>query len=249
MTAWVTGASNKWQHGARSTAAVSECRIYYHGCMYLCLAITGAFKMGRRTKQEALATRDSILDAAELLFEKQGVSRTTLQHIATAAGVTRGAIYWHFDDKSALFNAMMERAVMPLELAAQSAEERDSPDPIDDVRTWLLSAFRLAATDPRARRVFEIATHKVEYVDELLGVRDRHLANYYHWVARTESRLKIAIKRGLLEPSVPARVMALGLWAMADGLIQLWLLDTTAFNLLRVGKQTVDLHLSALCTA
>lgn len=203
--------------------------------------------MGRRTKQEALATRDSILDAAELLFEQQGVSRTTLQHIATAVGVTRGAIYWHFHDKSALFNAMMERAIMPLEVAAQSAEESDSRDPIDDVRTWLLSSFRLAATDPRARRVFEIATHKVEYVDELLGVRDRHLASYYHWVARTESRLKIAVKLGLLKPGVPARVMALGLWAMADGLIQLWLLDQTAFNLMNVGRQNVDSYLGALC--
>jgi TetR/AcrR family acrAB operon transcriptional repressor len=203
--------------------------------------------MGRRTKEEALATRDSILDAAELLFQKQGVSRTTLQHIATATGVTRGAIYWHFEDKSALFNAMMERAVMPLEMAAQCADERGSPDPVDDVRNWLLSAFHLTATDPRARRVFEIATHKVEYVDELLGVRDRHLANYYNWVSRTEDRLKIAIKRGLLKPGIPARVMALGLWAMADGLIQLWLLDPGAFNLMRVGRQSVDSHLGALC--
>lgn len=205
--------------------------------------------MGRRTKQEALATRDGILDAAELLFEQQGVSRTTLQHIATAAGVTRGAIYWHFHDKSALFNAMMERAVMPLEVAAQSAEERDSADPIDDVRAWLLGAFRLAANDPRARRVFEIATHKVEYVDELLGVRDRHLASYYHWVTRTESRLKIAVKRGFLKPGLPARNMALGLWAMADGLIQLWLLDQAAFNLMKVGRQNVDSYLRALSAA
>ena len=59
--------------------------------------------------------------------------------------------------------------------------------------------------------------------------------------------MKIAVKRGLLKPTVPARVMALGLWAMADGLIQLRLLDPTAFNLMRVGKQSVDSHLGALC--
>jgi TetR/AcrR family acrAB operon transcriptional repressor len=205
--------------------------------------------MGRRTKEDALATRNSILDSAELLFEQQGVSRTTLQHIATAAGVTRGAIYWHFADKSALFNAMMERAIMPLEMAAQCAEAGDGSNPVEDVRTWLLGTFRLAATDPKARRVFDIATHKVEYVDELVGVRDRHLASYYHWVKRTESRLKLANRLGLLKSAVPARVMALGLWAMADGLIQLWLLDPTAFDLMRVGRQSVDSHLGALCTA
>src|SRR4051812_39982771 len=98
--------------------------------------------MARRTKQEALATRDSILDAAELLFQKQGVSRTTLQHIAAEAGVSRGAIYWHFDDKSALFNAMMERATMPLEKASRCGDEAEIRDPVGELREWLLNAFR-----------------------------------------------------------------------------------------------------------
>ena len=47
--------------------------------------------MVRKTKEDALATRDSILDSAEQLFVTQGVAHTTLQHIATAAGLTRGA--------------------------------------------------------------------------------------------------------------------------------------------------------------
>ena len=91
--------------------------------------------MVRKTKEDALATRDSILDAAEQLFVTQGVSGTTLQHIATAAGVTRGAIYWHFEDKAALFNAMMERAKMPLESAMQLLEAGDPDDPLADLRT------------------------------------------------------------------------------------------------------------------
>ncbi len=202
--------------------------------------------MARSTKQQALATRDSILDAAELLFEQQGVSRTSLQHIAAAAGVTRGAIYWHFHDKADLFNAMMDRATMPLEAMAQCTDGLQISDPVGDVRDWLLTAFRLTATDTKTRRVFEIATHKVEYVDELTGVRDRHLASYNQWLVRAEGRLRIAIKRGLLKPNVSARVTARGLWAMTDGLIQIWLLDPTAFNLMRVGRQIVDSHLNSL---
>jgi TetR/AcrR family acrAB operon transcriptional repressor len=203
----------------------------------------------RRTKQQAQATRESILDAAELLFEKQGVSRTTLQHIAAAAGVTRGAIYWHFQDKAALFNAMMERATMPLEKALQCADELNIVDPIGDVRDWLLTVFRLTVEDLKTRRVFEIATHKIEYVDELMAVRDRHLTSYNQWLVRAEHRLKIAIKRGLLKPAVPAHVTALGLWAMTDGLIRIWLLNPKAFNLIRVGRQLVEAHLDSLRAA
>ncbi|MDP1673909.1 MAG: TetR family transcriptional regulator, partial [Burkholderiales bacterium] len=56
--------------------------------------------MARRTKDEAVETRNQILDAAEKVFSARGVSRTSLADIAEAASVTRGAIYWHFKDKA-----------------------------------------------------------------------------------------------------------------------------------------------------
>ena len=71
--------------------------------------------MVRKTKAQAEVTRNAILDAAERLFEVQGLSRTSLQDIASAAGVTRGAIYWHFRDKRELFDSLMERALLPFE--------------------------------------------------------------------------------------------------------------------------------------
>lgn len=64
--------------------------------------------MARKTKQEAQETRQYILDVALRLFSQQGVSSTSLGEIAKAAGVTRGAIYWHFKDKSDLFSEIWE---------------------------------------------------------------------------------------------------------------------------------------------
>ena len=63
--------------------------------------------MARRTKADAQITRSALLDAAELLFDERGVSRTSLADIAQAAGTTRGAIYWHFADKAALFLSLI----------------------------------------------------------------------------------------------------------------------------------------------
>ena len=71
--------------------------------------------MARRTKMEAEQTREQIIDAAEELFLTRGVARATLEQIAQAAGVTRGAIYWHFRDKDDLFEAMQARAALPQE--------------------------------------------------------------------------------------------------------------------------------------
>src|SRR4051794_1245695 len=68
----------------------------------------------RRTKDDSEQTRKRILAAARDEFARRGVTRTTLEHIAHAAGVTRGAIYWHFANKAELFNAMREQVMLPL---------------------------------------------------------------------------------------------------------------------------------------
>jgi TetR/AcrR family acrAB operon transcriptional repressor len=204
--------------------------------------------MARRTKEEAAATRDSILDAAEKLFVEQGVSRTTLQHIATAAGVTRGAIYWHFDDKGALFNAMMERAILPLEAEMQVLDQVESDDPLVDLRNHMLAVLDRTVNDPGARRVFEIATLKVEFVGEMDAVRQRRQDNLANWKSRAERRIRLAIDKGLISRDVDPGRVALGLWTMIDGLIRNWMFDPQDFDLLALGKCVIDPYLEGLRT-
>ena len=198
--------------------------------------------MVRRTKEEAQATRNRILDTAEMVFHEHGVSRTSLQDIAAAAGVTRGAIYWHFRDKGELFNAMMERVVLPLE--GQAANDGD--DPLAAMRQNFLAALRKTVADPQVRRVFEIATHKVEYVDELRAVRERHLTSRDECLAQGERALRQAARRGQVSLAIPARSAALGLHALIDGLIKNWMLDPTAFDLVKVGRQVLDAYLAGI---
>jgi TetR/AcrR family acrAB operon transcriptional repressor len=205
--------------------------------------------MARRTKEEAAATRDSILDAAEKLFVEQGVSRTTLQHIATAAGVTRGAIYWHFDDKGALFNAMMERATLPLEAELQVLDRAESADPLDDLRNYMLAVLRRTVEDPGARRVFEIATLKVEFVDEMDAVRLRRQHSMTNWMARAERRLHVALDNGLIRATCEPRMLALAMWTMIDGLIRSWMFDPKGFDLLGLGRCVIDPYMEGLRAA
>lgn len=68
----------------------------------------------RRTKFAAEETRKKILDAAEICFCETGVSKTTLEMIAVRAGCTRGAIYWHFNEKNDLLRQVIERVPLPL---------------------------------------------------------------------------------------------------------------------------------------
>ena len=61
--------------------------------------------MARRTKEDAEATRNKLLDAAAEVFFAKGVAGASLSEVAQAAGLTRGAIYWHLKDKVDLFDA------------------------------------------------------------------------------------------------------------------------------------------------
>jgi TetR/AcrR family acrAB operon transcriptional repressor len=204
--------------------------------------------MVRRTKEEAQQTRSQILEAAEKAFYERGISRTTLAEIAGIAGVTRGAIYWHFKDKADLFNAMMERVSMPLEttLAEVGLHAARQDDPLQSLRDSMTHALKQTANDERTRRVFEVATHKVEYVDEMQAVRERHLRVRNECMAMTRAALQAAVKRQAITLPMPLATAALGLHVMVDGLIQNWLLDPEAFDLVRCGRQTMDAYLGGL---
>ena len=195
-----------------------------------------------------MATRHSLLDAAELLFQAQGVSRTSLNDIARRAGTSRGAIYWHFKDKAELFNAMMERVTLPLEQAFlfQSQEKEPDADPLERIRQVMHGVMHQIATDVRTRRVFEVVTQKVEYVDELQAVRMRHLAARKEFLLQMEHGLTLAVAAQNLTLCLSTANAAQGLHAMADGLIQNWLLDTRAFDLVASSGQVIDVYLTGL---
>lgn len=202
--------------------------------------------MARRTKEDAIATRNSLMDAAERVFGEKGVARASLSDIAQAAGATRGAIYWHFKDKVDLFGAMMDRVTLPLEQGFGALEESTCPDPVERLRAVLALVLHGVASDQRTRRVFEIALYKVEYVGELIGVRDRHIAasdGFTNQLARDFERAARAQR--VVLPMTPVEA-AVGLHALFDGLIRNWILGGGVFDLERVGRVGTDAFLVGL---
>ncbi len=202
--------------------------------------------MVRRTKADAQATRSSLLDAAEHLFQARGVSRTSLNDIATAAGTTRGAIYWHFKDKADLFNAMLERVTLPMEAALQQTGQDAGVDPLDELRQSVFAVLHRIVSDDQTRRVFEVATHKVEYVDDLMAVKTRHFNARAAGVGALQRGLEAAAARRRVVLAVPLTVAARALHAMLVGLIHDWLLASSDFDLLTDGTVAVDALLVGL---
>ena len=205
--------------------------------------------MARRTKEEAQATRSHILDTAELVFEQHGVSGTSLNEIAIAAGLTRGPIYWHFDDKADLFNAMMDRVTLPFEARDEAGGFTGDDITLSQVRGGFVDLLRKVINDPQLHRVLEIAAHKVEYVGAMDAVRERHLKMRNSCLDDLERALKRAVRTGQMPKGISPRAGAIGLLALFDGLLLNWMLDRANFNLLRVGGQVFDAYVRGLTTS
>ena len=202
--------------------------------------------MARRTKEDADATRRALLDAAEQVFYDKGVARASLAEIALAAGTTRGAIYWHFKDKVDLFNAMVDRISLPLDAVRSADSLADLGDRLMRVRSMVQQLLAMIVNDARTRRVFEIAMYRVEYVSELSGVRERHLAAHARFQALLERNLSLAAAQASLALPMSAAMAAAGLHALFNGLLQSWLLDEASFDLPATGRAAVDAYLRGL---
>lgn len=202
--------------------------------------------MARRTKDEALETRHRILDVAERVFSERGVSRTSLADIAKAAGVTRGAIYWHFADKADLFCNMVARVTMPMESPPCQTDHCSAADPLASIRTAMIAMLRLTSEDPQARRVFHIVFHKCEYVDEMKTVWKRFSEMQAGCLRRIEEGLQAAVALGQLPRNVDTRRAAIGLHALVDGLISNWVMDPDYTPLDLEADHLVDLFLNGL---
>lgn len=202
--------------------------------------------MVRRTQDEAAETRNGILDAAERVFSERGVSHTSLEDIAKAAGVTRGAIYWHFRNKNELFSAMVNRVSLPIEEMVAQTVDDDVANPLVPLRKAAVDALRRVATDPQCQRVFDIVTHKCEYLEDLADVKERVSHIRCGCVARTEKAMRDAVKRGYLPKDLDPRLAAVGLDAMIYGLIANWLADRKYVRLERDAEALVDRYLACL---
>ncbi len=202
--------------------------------------------MVRRTKDKALETRHRILDVAERVFSERGVTRTSLADIAKAAGVTRGAVYWHFTGKADLFCNMFARVTMPMESPVCQTDHRAAADPLNSIRTMMIGMLRRTSEDAQARRVFHIVFHMCEHVDEMEPVWQRIGEMRADCLRQMEGGLLAAVKKGQLPGTLNIKQAAVGLRALVDGLISDSVLDPDYRAVSHDAERLVDLFLNAL---
>ncbi|MGL4726390.1 MAG: multidrug efflux transporter transcriptional repressor AcrR [Scandinavium sp.] len=196
--------------------------------------------MARKTKQQALETRQHILDVALRLFSQQGVSSTSLAEIAKAAGVTRGAIYWHFKNKSDLFSEIWQLSELSISSLETEYQAKFPGDPLSVLREILAYILEATVTEERRRLLMEIIFHKCEFVGEMAVVQQVQRNLYLESYDRIEQALTECMNVGQLPADLLTRRAAILMRSYVSGIVENWLFSPDSFNLKNEARAYVE---------
>lgn len=150
----------------------------------------------RRSQAERrAATRGALLGAARELFAAGGYFGVSTEELVRRAGVTRGALYHHFEDKRDLFRALVEEVEEELEGVVMGAARRAREESSDVGVAYAagFDAFLDACARPEVGRML--------FVDgpSVLGWEEWHEIDARYALAQTEAGLKALVDAGLIE--------------------------------------------------
>jgi TetR/AcrR family acrAB operon transcriptional repressor len=184
----------------------------------------------RRTKQEAAVTRESLLKASLTVFSQKGYASATLEDVARQAGVTRGAIYWHFGSKAELYGALVgEYSSRSGQIVQHAASEGGSL--LDILRRVFVRLLEAVEDDPALRAVMEISLFKTERVPELAEIYNGQAAGSHVLLEGIAQVMRQGVAAGDLRADLDPLDMARAFLGFQQGMIYLWVLAPETFSL------------------
>jgi TetR/AcrR family acrAB operon transcriptional repressor len=182
----------------------------------------------RKTKAEAARTREALMQGALKCFDRKGIAGSTLDEIAAAAGVTKGALYWHFDGKRSIFNALRKCVSLPiLDRADVTLLHAGEGDALDRVGRFLMGMLQALEKDKAMRTSLGVMHFKCEFVGELEGELESARANTSQLVKAFARAYTQAKREGSLATGIAPRDAAVETMMFVTGMLRLWLLEAT----------------------
>ncbi|GAC1036574.1 efflux system transcriptional repressor NalD [Pseudomonas sp. No.117] len=198
----------------------------------------------RRTKEEAEQTRQAILDAAEALFLTNGVARTSLEMIARECGVTRGAVYWHFQNKAHLFHEMLSQIRIPADELTERLRVDGEEDSLRRLYKLCIEGLEKFTRPGREQRVMTIMLHRCEFTEELREAEERDLQFLRQFIRITDDLFTAQAAR--LQPGVTPQLASRLLHSLFLGALSDLLRDDQTFAPLLAADQVFTTFFRAI---
>ena len=203
----------------------------------------------RKTKAEALKTREHLLLSALNIFYERGVSKASLNEIAQAAGATRGALYWHFKNKEALFEALFQRISDEVTQETLRDIETQSPDIWVHLKQNFNNLFTCLESNEVYYKFFHILHLKSEHTEQNRAIVDILRLYRQHWTEQILAIIHICLQQQTLPEKLNPSLAAIYLQSMVLGLMNLWLSNPESFELGSVAPKVIQTSLDAIAHA
>ena len=194
----------------------------------------------KRTKAEAQKTRQHLLAAALEVFWHTGVTRASLQEIAQEAGVTRGALYWHFKNKEDLFEALFEQKHTLLTEMLNDDVLSQQPDVWAHLRHSLLHFCNMLHEDESHRKFCQVLMTKCEQTKKNQFITNLMLRYRALWRYHVEQAIKLSIQQKSLPCNTYIALSVLYLESNMIGLLTLWTNEPTRFLLPEMAQHLIN---------
>lgn len=199
----------------------------------------------RRTKEEAAETKRTLLDAALTVFSRDGYTAARLTEIAEEAGVTRGAIYHHFENKAGLYLALIQRAEGEQRALMQSIIEKGGSI-ADFTRRIMVASFEAIASSPTYRQVMELTMFKVADSAELSDLIEKRRQEAVMLIESIAGVLERGIETGVFRKDLDPRIAARAFIGYQQGVMRLWLANPEAFDIDEDAGSLTDVYMRGI---
>ncbi len=110
-------------------------------------------RLARRKAEQSQATRSELIAVARSLFADRGYAAVGTEEIVRAAGVTRGALYHHFNGKKELFEAVYEDVERELVERIATSAVSSAADPLQALRAGAQAFLDACEEDAAVQRI------------------------------------------------------------------------------------------------
>lgn len=191
----------------------------------------------RKTKEEAQKTKQTILWTALDCFSDQGYFNTSLDEIARQAGMTRGAVYWHFKNKPEIFNALHQELHEPFIKKIRLDLESETAEPLIQLKRLLIEVLLDLESNTTKTRMLRLF-YQCDYSGDLAQFKAQHQASVARNLTLLSAYFERAKSKGQLSQGANPEILTLTLHCFLKGILFEYLNGST---LIKMGQQIEQL--------
>ena len=203
--------------------------------------------MARKTKEEANQTKSAILESALDVFCEKGYSRTTFEEIAKRIGLTKGAVYWHFDNKPQIIIALIKKTLQHIN--AEIDEQIPVINSSEDLINRFVYEAKLISTNPDYHKVLFFLKLQMEWSEALLSsIGDSLLEIKKMWVTYIKDNLILLQKKGEIQAKINIEELSILISSLWTGLLHHELGKMSPMDFPDMVKKSLSLIINSIKT-